>query len=74
MKDWLEACWWGLHLLCVGLYVSCWWFALKAGRGSGAIVVVVLFHGFLLCRTAGNWLMEYRREYSHRRGETERSA
>ena len=74
MKGFLEGCQWGLHLLIVGLYVSCWWIAVKAGRGSGAMGILLLFHALLLCRTAGNGLLEYRREYSHRCRETERRA
>ena len=75
IRDLMEACQWGLFLLCAVLYLTCWWVALKAGIASSEMGILVLFHGFMLCRrtacrvngyrrTAADRLMEVRREHS----------
>ena len=74
MRVWLKVGCWALNLLCVGLYVLCFWLVVQVGyKGLGPYIFTVchLIYGFRLLR---NYLVEVSREHSHRCRETQRSA
>ena len=70
----LEVLRWTLDIVAIGLYLLCWWFVVRVGRGTFAMGIFVAFHVIFLCRVARGHLLEMHRDYSHRCREAERSA